>query len=169
LDGSTPLRQSNTSPLPLTGDSCPIIVMHAPSSWEKMPPALKHKAKEARGTWTGFLAITALSLMFTAPFGAFAQDSNEPPVTFNERFPADQTSTRPSLDTQDAKKEQNVTTTTRTVRVKRVPTARRVVGIKRARSRVVVVPRGPRCCKVSAWVAPILRVGFSGPILGIGF
>jgi hypothetical protein len=130
-----------------------------------MPPALKHKAKEARGTWTGFLAITALSLMFTAPFGAFAQDSNEPPATFNERFPADPTSTQPSLDTRDAKKEQNVTTTTRTVRVKRVPTATRVVGIKRAR--VVVVPRGPRWA--SAWVAAILRVGFSGPILGIGF
>jgi hypothetical protein len=127
-----------------------LFVMHAPSSWEKMPPALKHKAKEARGTWTRFLAITALSLMFTAPFfGAFAQDSNEPPATFNERFPADQTSTQPSLDTRDAKKEQKVTTTTRTVRVKRVPTttrtvrvkrvatATRIVGIKRARSRVV--------------------------------
>jgi len=144
-----------------------------------MPPALKHKAKEARGTWTGFLAITALSLMFTAPFGAFAQDSNEPPATFKERFPADETSTQPSLDTRDAKKEQNVTTTTRTVRVKRVPTATRtvrvkrvptatrVVDIKRARSRVVVVPRGARWA--SAWIAPILRVGFSGPILGIGF
>jgi hypothetical protein len=138
----------------------------APSSWEKMLPALKRKVKNARRIWTWFLAITALSLMFTIPFGVFAQDSNESLATFNERFPADQTSTQPSLETQDAKKERNVTTTTRTVRVKRVPTATRLVGIKRTRSRVVVVPRGPRW---SAWVAPILRVGFSGPLLGIGF
>jgi hypothetical protein len=26
--------------------------------WAKMPPALKHKAKEARGTWTGSLKLT---------------------------------------------------------------------------------------------------------------
>jgi hypothetical protein len=26
--------------------------------WEKMPPALKHKAKEARGAWTGCLKLT---------------------------------------------------------------------------------------------------------------
>jgi len=91
-----------------------------------MPPALKHKAKEARGTWTGYLpqsgrilAITALSLMFTASFGAFAQDFNEPPATFDERFfPAAQTSTQPSFDTQDARKKQNLPTTTRTVHVK---------------------------------------------------
>jgi len=75
------------------------------------------------------LTSTALSLMLAAPLGAFAQDSQEPAATFNERFPADQTSTQPSLEIPEVKKEQNVTTTTRAVRV------------KRPRSRVVVVPR----------------------------
>ncbi len=79
--------------------------------------------------------------MFTGSFGAFAQDTKEPPATFNERFPVDQTSTQPFVETQDAKKEQNATTTTRTHRVKRAPTATRIVGKKRAPSRVVVVPR----------------------------
>ncbi len=79
--------------------------------------------------------------MFTGSFGALAQDTKEPPATFNERFPVDQTSTQPFVETQDAKKEQNATTTTRTHRVKRAPTARRIVGKKRAPSRVVVVPR----------------------------
>ena len=67
--------------------------------------------------------------MLAAPLGAFAQDSSEPAATFNERFPADQTSTRPPLKTPGAKKEQNVTTTTR------------IVSAKRARSRVVVRAR----------------------------
>ncbi len=91
-----------------------------------------------RGPQPGrILAVMALSVMFTASFGAFAQDTKEPPATFNERFPVDQTSTQPSLETQGAKKEQNATTTTRTHRV----TAMRIVGTKRAPSRVVVVPR----------------------------
>jgi hypothetical protein len=95
-----------------------------------------------RGPQPGrILAVMALSVIFTGSFGAFAQDTKEPPATFNERFPLDQTSTQPSLETQDAKKEQNATTTTRTHRVKRAPTAMRIVGTKRAPSRVVVVPR----------------------------
>ena len=75
------------------------------------------------------LASTTLVLMLAASFGAFAQDSNEPTATFNERFPAGQTLTQPSLEIPEVKKEPNVTTTTRAVRV------------KRPRSRVVVVPR----------------------------
>jgi hypothetical protein len=75
------------------------------------------------------LASTALSLMLAAPLGAFAQNSNEPAATFNERFPADQTSTQPSLEIPETKKEQNATTTTR------------VVSAKYPRSRVVVAPR----------------------------
>jgi len=75
------------------------------------------------------LTSMTLALMLAAPLGAFAQDSNEPAATFNERFPADQTSTRPPLETPDAKKEQNVTTTMR------------IVSAKRARSRVVVRAR----------------------------
>ena len=75
------------------------------------------------------LAATALSLMLAAPLDTFAQDSQELPATFNERFPPDQTSTQPAPEIPEAKKEQNVTTTTRVVRA------------KRARSRVVVVPR----------------------------
>jgi hypothetical protein len=75
------------------------------------------------------LASALLSLMLAAALGAFAQDSEEPAATFNERFPADQTSTQPSLELPEAKKERNATTTT--------PAAR----VKRSRSRVVVVPR----------------------------
>jgi hypothetical protein len=75
------------------------------------------------------LASTALSLLLAIPLGAFAQDTEELPATFNERFPAEQTSTQPSLEIPEVKREQNVTTTTRAVRV------------KRPRSRVVVVPR----------------------------
>ena len=95
-----------------------------------------------RGPQPGrILAVMALSVMCTGSFGAVAQDTKEPPATFNERFPVDQTSTQPSLETQDAKKEQNAKTTTRTHRVKPAPTATRIVGKKRAPSRVVVVPR----------------------------
>ena len=95
-----------------------------------------------RGPQPGrILAFMALSVTFTGSFGAFAQDTKEPPATFNERFPVDQTSTQPSLESQDTKKEHNARTTTRTHRVKRAPTATRIVGKKRARSRVVVVPR----------------------------
>jgi hypothetical protein len=75
------------------------------------------------------LASTALSLLLAIPLGAFAQDSEELPATFNERFPAEQTSTQPSLEIPEVKREQNAKTTTRAVRV------------KRPRSRVVVVPR----------------------------
>jgi hypothetical protein len=75
------------------------------------------------------LASTALSLMLAIPLGAFAQDSEGRPATFNERFPAEQTSTQPSLEVPEVKKEQNITTTTR------------AVGVKRPRSRVVVMPR----------------------------
>lgn len=70
-----------------------------------------------------------LALMLAAPLDAVAQDFNEPAVTFNERFPAEQTSKQPPLEIPEAKKEQNVTTTTR------------IVSAKRARSRVVVRPR----------------------------
>ncbi len=75
------------------------------------------------------LASTALSLMLAAPLGAFAQDSNELAATFDERFSVDQTSTPPSLEVPEARKERNVTTTTRVVRT------------KRPRPRVVVAPR----------------------------
>jgi len=34
------------------------------------------------------LTSITLALMLAAPLGAFAQDSNEPAATFNERFPA---------------------------------------------------------------------------------
>jgi hypothetical protein len=86
------------------------------------------------------LTSTTLALLLAASFGAFAQDSNAPTATFNERFPADPTPTQPPLATpeaknappeaeKEAKKEQNVAT------------SRRVASAKRARSRVVVGPR----------------------------
>jgi hypothetical protein len=80
------------------------------------------------------LASTALALMLAAPLGAFAQDSNKQDsnklaATFTERYPAEQTSTQTPPETAKAKKEQNVTKTTR------------VASANRPRSRVVVVPR----------------------------
>jgi hypothetical protein len=54
------------------------------------------------------LAGITLALMLAAPLGASAQDSDESAATFKERFPADQTSTQPSLEIPAAKKEQNV-------------------------------------------------------------
>jgi hypothetical protein len=68
--------------------------------------------------------------MLATPLGAFAQDSEELAATFNERFPADQTSTQPSLEIPKVKKERRVTTTTT-----------RAVTVKRPRSHVVVAPR----------------------------
>src|SRR5258708_29588961 len=88
------------------------------------------------------LASTALSLMLATPLGAFAQDSEELAATFNERFPADQTSTQPYLEIQKVKKERRVTTTTT-----------RAVTVKRPRSHVVVAPRSflnAGCCRVNA-------------------
>jgi hypothetical protein len=94
-----------------------------------------------RGSYHGrILTGATLALLLAAPLGVFAQDSNEPATTFNERFPADQTSTQPPLAApdaknapldakQEAKKEQNVAT------------SHRVASAKRARSRVVVGPR----------------------------
>ena len=88
------------------------------------------------------LASTTFALMLGVPCGAFAQDSSEPPATFNERFfPADQTSTQPSHEVQEDKKEQSVTTIPYIARTKRASAIPRIVGGKRARSRVVVVPR----------------------------
>jgi hypothetical protein len=94
------------------------------------------------------LTSMTLGLMLAAPLGAFAQDSNEPAATFNERFPADQTSTRPPLETSDAKKEQNArvrkfldAVTSDVKKEQNVTTTTRIVSAKRARSRVVVRAR----------------------------
>ena len=89
-----------------------------------------------RGPYHGRILTSAtLALMLAASFGAFAQDSNEPTATFNERFPTDQASTQPPLAIPkaknappEAKNEQNVA-------------SHRVASAKRARSRVVVGPR----------------------------
>jgi hypothetical protein len=82
-----------------------------------------------RGRHYDRILAGTLSLMLVAPLAVFAQDSEELPATFNERFPAEQTSTQPSTEIPEVKKEQNVTTTTR------------AVGVKRPRSRIVVGTR----------------------------
>jgi hypothetical protein len=84
------------------------------------------------------LAGMTLALMLAAPLGASAQDSDESAATFKERFPADQTSTQPSLEIPAAKKEQNVA---HPAARHRGAVATRVVSAKRARSRVIVRPR----------------------------
>jgi hypothetical protein len=65
------------------------------------------------------LASMALSLMLAIPIGAFAQDSEERAATFNERFPAEQTSTQRSPEIPEVKRAQTVAPTTGAVRVKR--------------------------------------------------
>jgi hypothetical protein len=75
------------------------------------------------------LASMALSLMLAIPIGAFAQDSEERAATFNERFPAEQTSTQRSPEIPEVKRAQTVAPIMGAVRV------------KRPQSRVVVVPR----------------------------
>jgi hypothetical protein len=75
------------------------------------------------------LASMALAAILVAPFGALAQDSNTDAMFM--RYPAKPISTQPSPKTAEVKKERNIMTSTR------------VVGAKRPRSRVVVVPRSP--------------------------
>jgi hypothetical protein len=97
---------------------------------------------------TQFVTNMAFALMLAAPFGAFAQDAEQPSASFKERFPAEQSSTRqpstqqsstpqpstpqpstlPAHETQEATNEPKVARAT-------------VARAKRPRSRVVVVPR----------------------------
>ena len=74
-------------------------------------------------------ASVALVLMLAAPSDSIAQGLNEQPATFEERFPADPSPTQSIPEAAKADQERNVTTT------------RRIIGAKRTRSRVVVVPR----------------------------
>jgi hypothetical protein len=53
------------------------------------------------------LTSMTVALILAAPRGALAQDSNEPTATFNERFPAAQTTTEQPFTTPEAQKEQN--------------------------------------------------------------
>jgi hypothetical protein len=101
------------------------------------------------------LASTALALILAAPLGAFAQDTNDPSATFNERYPAEQTSTQTPPGTAKAEKEQNVTTTpakaekeqnvtttpAKAEKEQNVTTTTRVAPTKRPRSHIVVEPR----------------------------
>jgi hypothetical protein len=84
------------------------------------------------------LTNMTLALMLAAPLAAFAQDSDEPSATFNERFPADQVSKQSPLDP-EAKKEQKGTKPLRIVGAKH--SRSRVASAKHSRSRVVVRPR----------------------------
>jgi hypothetical protein len=81
--------------------------------------------------------LAVLVLTLAAPLGAFAQGTNKLAATFDERYPAEQTSTPTSPEVAtptppevaNAKKEQSVTA------------APRVTGANRPRTRVVVVAR----------------------------
>jgi hypothetical protein len=76
------------------------------------------------------LASVTLALMVLAPPNLFAQRSNEPPATFTERFSGEETSAQAAPEAREAnQKQKNVARTTR------------VASARRARSRVVVVPR----------------------------
>jgi hypothetical protein len=75
------------------------------------------------------LTSMTVALILAAPLGAFAQESNEPAATFNERFPVDQTATERPLTIHETKKEQNGAT------------SRHIASAKRTRSQVVVRPR----------------------------
>ena len=75
------------------------------------------------------LTSMTVALIFSVPLGALAQDPNEPAATFNERFPAEQTTAEQPPTNPEAKKEQNGAT------------SRHIASAKRTRSRVVVGPR----------------------------
>jgi hypothetical protein len=78
-------------------------------------------------------AGTALALLLSLPFSAFAQDSKDLPATFIERYPAEQPSTQtpspPPSQPANIYKQQSVTPPIRAARA------------HRPRSRIVVVSR----------------------------
>jgi hypothetical protein len=55
--------------------------------WEKMPPALKHKAKEARGAWTGCLKLMPYSFRVICRSGLSEPAESEDSDTPSKRTP----------------------------------------------------------------------------------
>ena len=94
-----------------------------------------------RGPYHGRILTSAtFALVLAASLDTFAQDSNEPTATFNERFPADQTLGQPPLATPPAKNAAPEAKQEAS-REQSVATSHRVASARRARSRVVVGPR----------------------------
>jgi hypothetical protein len=91
------------------------------------------------------LAGTTLALALTVPLGALAQDHEEAPATFNERYPVEPTPTQTPAESTNVNKQQNVETPTGAIRpAQQNATARARVTTAptpRARTRVVVVRR----------------------------
>jgi len=91
--------------------------------------------------------LAALALTLAVPLGAYAQDANKPAATFNERYPAEQTSpqTPPEAQTPPETQTPPVTQTppeaARAKKEQNVAATPRVTGANRARTRVVVVQR----------------------------
>ena len=76
------------------------------------------------------VAATALAMMLAAPHCAFAQGSKKLAATFDERYPAEQSSTQAAPGQPESRGEQQ-----------NVPASRRAATPKRLRARVVVMPR----------------------------
>ncbi len=80
------------------------------------------------------LAGTALALLLIAPLGAFAQDSKEPskepPATFDERYPAEQSSAQAPSQPANVNKQRNVRAPVRAARAVRPRT--QVVVVRRS-------------------------------------
>ena len=75
------------------------------------------------------VAGAALAMMLAGPHCAFAQGSKKLAATFDERYPAEQSSTQAAPGQPENRGEQNV------------PASRRAAAPKRSRARVVVMPR----------------------------
>ena len=83
----------------------------------------------------------AVALMLAAPLGsASAQDSKKLAATFNERFPVEETSTPPPLETPEVNKGDRVPPL-EIPEVKKKDSVRTTRAAKVKRPRVVVVPR----------------------------
>ena len=76
------------------------------------------------------VAGTALAVMLAASSCAFAQGSKKLAATFDERYPAEQSSTQAAPGQPESRGEQQ-----------NVPASRRAATPKRPRARVVVMPR----------------------------
>jgi hypothetical protein len=88
-------------------------------------------------------AGTTLALALTVPLSALAQDPKEPPATFNERYPVEQTAPQTPAQSTDVSKQQDVEKPTGGIRPaqQNVTVRTRAATTARPRTRVVVVQR----------------------------
>ena len=91
------------------------------------------------------VAGTALAIMLAAPHCAFAQGPKKLAATFEERYPAEQSSTQAAPGQPESRGEQQ-----------NVPASRRAATPKRPRARVVVMPRNISSFLMISAPAPVM-------------